>query len=65
MATRGESTTGGWKGLAIGTVAAPAVGGRHKGEMASTHKAGVERPLQSVPEFGGCGPSATNDPVTT
>ena len=50
---------------AISAAAAAAVGGRRKGEMASTNEAGVERPVQSVPEFGGCGISATNDPVTT
>ena len=65
MATGGKSTTGGGKGLAIGAAAAAVVGGRGKGEMASPNKAGVERPVQSVPEFGGCGISATNDPVTT
>ena len=42
MATRGESTTGGWKGLGIGTAAAATVGGWRKGEMASTNKGAVE-----------------------
>ena len=64
MATGGESTTGGGKGSAIRTAAAAAVGGRGKGEMAAPNEAAVERPVQMVPEFGGCGKSTTNDPVT-
>ena len=51
---------------AISAAAAAAVGGRRKGEMASTNEAAVERPVQSVPEFGGCrGISATNPAITT
>ena len=65
MVTGGESTTGGGKGSAIGTAAAAVVGGRGKGEMASRNEAGVERPVQIVPEFVGCGKSATKDPITT
>ena len=65
MATGGESTTGGGKGSAVGAAAAAAVGGRGKGEMAAPNEAGVERPVQIVPEFGGCGKLTTNPPVTT
>ena len=64
MATGGESTTGGGKGSAIRAAAALLVGGRGKGEMAVMNEGGVERPVQMVPEFGGCGKSATNPPVT-
>ena len=65
MATGDETTTGRGKGSAIGATAGTSARGWKavKGGDGIDERRRCRAAVQNVPEFGRCGPSATNPPV--